>query len=277
MGVMIILKLLMVPTLIAAITLAGRRWGPAVAGWLAAFPVVSAPILLFMALEQGPAFAESAAVGTLTAVLAILVFGMAYAWVATRHAWPFSLAAGFGAYALAVTGLSHITPSLIVVAPIVLATLAVAPRLYPSTPFFAPASASAPARPANDIALRMLAGAVLVMSVTHFAAQMGPRLSGLLAMFPVMASVLAVFSHRDAGAAFAIRLMRGMVLGYYAFGTFCIVLTMALRSMGVATSFILALGAAVAVQALSHFALGPLRHAATPHPAHPKPIWSPSK
>ena len=41
---MLLLKLLLVPTLIALITLAGRRWGPAVAGWLARFPVLGGAV-----------------------------------------------------------------------------------------------------------------------------------------------------------------------------------------------------------------------------------------
>ena len=50
MSLVFILKLILVPALIAGVTLAGRRWGPAVAGWLSAFPVVAGPILLVMAL-----------------------------------------------------------------------------------------------------------------------------------------------------------------------------------------------------------------------------------
>ena len=132
----------------------------------------------------------------------------------------------------------------------VLAALMMAPRLYPEPPT---SSAAKPphARPANDIALRMLAGALLVMLVTHFAPLMGPSLSGVLAMFPVMASVLVVFSHRHVGASFAIQMLRGMVLGYYAFAAFCSVLAMALPTAGITPAFGLALAAAVLVQVLS--------------------------
>ena len=35
MSMIVMLKLTLVPALMAAVTLAGRRWGPAVAGWLA--------------------------------------------------------------------------------------------------------------------------------------------------------------------------------------------------------------------------------------------------
>ena len=250
MSVILILKLILVPALIAGITLAGRRWGPAVAGWLSAFPVVSGPILLFMALEQGPAFTATAATATLSAVLAILAFGIAYAWAATRHTWPISLITGLVAYAIAVAGLSLSTPSLPMFAPLVLAALVMAPRLYPKPPTSS-AAQPAHAKPVNDIALRMLAGALLVLLVTHFAPLMGPGLSGVLAMFPVMASVLVVFSHRHVGASFAIQMLRGMVLGYYAFAAFCIVLALTLPTAGIASAFVLALAAAVSVQVMS--------------------------
>lgn len=255
MSMIVMLKLTLVPALMAAVTLAGRRWGPAVAGWLAAFPVVSGPILLIMALEQGPVFTATAAVGTLSAVLAILVFGVAYAWAATRHAWPVSLIVGLLAYALAVAGLSLSPPTLSVFAPLVLAALVMAPRLYPVGPAAA-ATTPTHTKPINDIALRMLAGALLVLLVTHFATLMGPGLSGVLAMFPVMASVLVVFSHRHVGASFAIQMLRGMVLGYYAFAAFCIVLALTLPMAGITSAFVLALVAAVSIQAVSrHVAL----------------------
>ena len=43
-----------------------------------------------------------------------------------------------------------------------------------------------------------------------------------------MSTVLVAFSHRQSGADFAVRLLRGMVYNYYAFATFCLVLALAL-------------------------------------------------
>lgn len=82
----LILKLLLAPSLIALVTLAGRRWGPGVAGWLSAFPIVSGPILLAIALGQGGDFAAVAAANTLLAVLAILAFSVAYALLLPHRA-----------------------------------------------------------------------------------------------------------------------------------------------------------------------------------------------
>jgi len=57
MTAVLALKLTLVPLLIYLVTLAGRRWGPAVAGRLSAFPIVAGPTLLTLALEQGLPFA----------------------------------------------------------------------------------------------------------------------------------------------------------------------------------------------------------------------------
>jgi hypothetical protein len=247
MSMLLALKLALVPSLIGGVTLAGRRWGPSVAGWLSAFPVVAGPILLFITLEQGGAFATRAAAGTLSAVLAILAFGVSYAWSATRWSWGLSLIAGFVAYFGAVMGLRLWAPSLAVAAPAVFVALLAAPRFFPE----APAQAAAPSPSFNDIYLRMGAGAVLVLLVTHFSSRLGPQLSGVFAMFPVMSSVLVVFSHRHSGAWFAIKLLRGTVLGYHAFGVFCVVLSLSLPAMGTSLAFGAALVCAALVQWLS--------------------------
>jgi uncharacterized membrane protein (GlpM family) len=244
--VVLALKLFLVPSLIGGITLAGRRWGPGVAGWLSAFPVLAAPILLFLALEQGISFAAAAARGTLLAVLAILVFGISYSWTAVRFPWKFSLVVAFGCYACAVVCLLLWKPSVVVAAPVVLLALVIAGFVFPVLPVGAASGFRS-----NDLVWRMLAGAALVVFITQFSSRLGPFLSGLLAMFPVMLSVLAVFSHRDSGAASAIRLIQGAVLGYFAFAAFCLVLVLSLPTVGIGTSFGAALVCALVVQLAS--------------------------
>jgi hypothetical protein len=118
------------------------------------------------------------------------------------------------------------------------------PRLLPKVG----APAILPALSYSEIAVRMLAGVALLLVLTYFAAGLGPRLSGLLAMFPTLGTVLAVFSHRHAGAEFAIHLLRGMVLGLYAFVAFTIVLAWSLTSFHTGAAFVLAIVSALLVQ-----------------------------
>ena len=62
---MLVWKLVLTPALIAAASLAGRRWGHAVSGWLVGLPLTSGPVALFLALERGTTFAADASLGSL--------------------------------------------------------------------------------------------------------------------------------------------------------------------------------------------------------------------
>lgn len=241
-------KLLLVPMLIWGITLAGRRWGPAVGGWLSAFPILSAPILFIIAVQHGTAFAASAALSTLTAVIGNLTFGLFYAWSATRFTWGLCLLSGFAGYFLVIACLYFWTPSLYAAVPLVLAVLLIAPRLYPVSGL----ATESPSVPANDLFWRMGSSVLLVLFVTRLSSTLGPQLSGAFAMFPMMAPVLAVFPHRQSGAAYATRLLRGMVLGYYSFSVFCLALYLALPATGLGLAFLTALGGAALTQSISH-------------------------
>ncbi|WP_374580569.1 hypothetical protein [Pseudoduganella sp.] len=256
MNAILALKLFLVPSLIYAVTLAGRRWGPGVAGWLSAFPVVAGPILLAIALEQGAAFAAAAAEGTLMAVLAIIVFSLSYAWASARWNVARAMPAALAAWGLAVAGLQAVRPALPLAALLVVAALLLAPRLFPSLPAAAAAPGAQPlpaarARFGGDLPWRMLAGALLVMSVSAAAAGLGPRLSGFLAMFPVMGTVLVGFTHVQSGRASAVQLLRGTMLGYFAFAAFCLSIALLLRAQPVPVSFGAAFVFALTIQLLA--------------------------
>lgn len=251
MNSVLALKLFLVPSLIYVVTLAGRRWGPAVAGWLSAFPIVAGPILLAISLEQGAAFAAAAAEGTLMAVLATIVFSVAYAWASGRLGVAGAMPLALGAWALTVTGLQLLPLPLPLAALAVVAALLAAPRLFPALDGDAAApQAQAGARRVGDLPWRMLAGAVLVMSVSAAASGLGPRLSGFFAMFPVMGTVLVGFTHVQVGRNHAVLLLRGMMLGYFAFAAFCIAIALLLRAQPVAVSFFAAFVFALTIQLL---------------------------
>lgn len=237
------LKLLLVPSLIYGVTLAGRRWGPIVAGWLSAFPIVSGPILLAVTLEQGSDFGATAAEGTLLAVVAILVFSLGYAWASSRFGVFGSMMSALAVYALAVAGLQSLHLSVTECFATVIVALLVAPKCFPHVP-----AQPATSQSLGDLPWRMLAAAALVLFVTLTAVRLGARLSGFLAMFPVMSTVLVGFSHRHSGRAFAVALLRGMVFGYFAFATFCLIVSVLLRDQPVAAAFSVALLCALIVQ-----------------------------
>jgi hypothetical protein len=238
------LKLFLVPAFLLLISLAGRRWGPEVAGWLAGFPVLTGPILFLLALEHGPGFTAAAATVSLSAVFAAVAFILTYARVCARRSPGISLLAGLGIWFCAALLLTRLPLTNFVSLGIALLTLAIAPKLFPRV--------SAPILTATlpkwELPLRMLAGAAVALTVTSLAAAIGPSWSGMFAVFPVITIVLAVFSHRTSGPAFTTILLRAMIWGLYALTSFCLALAVLLPQQGVTVSFVAAIAVAIAVQ-----------------------------
>ncbi len=77
-----ILKLFLAPVILGGASLAGRRWGPAVSGWLVGLPLTSGPVIFFLALSHGATFAASAISGTLSGGFSLVAFCLVYAWLA---------------------------------------------------------------------------------------------------------------------------------------------------------------------------------------------------
>jgi uncharacterized membrane protein (GlpM family) len=238
------LKLLLVPAFLLLISLAGRRWGPEVAGWLAGFPALTGPILFLLALEYGPEFAAAATTVSLSAVFGAVAYILTYARLCARSSPGLSLLAGLASWCCVALLLPQLPLSNFISLCIALLTLAIAPKLFPrvSVPVLTSTL------PKWELPLRMLAGAAVTLAVTTLAAAIGPAWSGMFAVFPVLAIVLSVFSHRASGPAFATTLLKSMIWGLYAFTSFCITLAVLLPQQGVTVSFIAATAVAIAVQ-----------------------------
>ncbi len=84
---MLLLKLMLAPLLVALATLVARKWGPKAGGIFIGFPLATGPIFLFLAIEQGPVFAERATVGILLGLVGLAGFAWIYAITSRRVGW----------------------------------------------------------------------------------------------------------------------------------------------------------------------------------------------
>lgn len=221
---MLALKLTVVPLFLLVVSMSGKWWGPSIAGWLAGLPVVAGPILFILVLAHGPSFGARAATLSLSAILASEAFNFAYAWTCRSRSWPEALAVGLFAWFISACGLSMLPASPIWAAAAALAAVCFGQLFLPRS------SAVVPGAPLtrSDLIGRMIAGAVLTLSVTSVSGWVGPAWSGLLAVFPLLGIVLSVSSHRAHGPSFVISLLRGMVLGRFSFAAFCLLLSFSL-------------------------------------------------
>jgi hypothetical protein len=241
-------KIVLAPAFVMGASLAVRRYGARIGGLVGGLPAVAGPILLVYALDHGRAFAAEAAAGTLLGLVSLLAFIVTYAHLASRVGWGLSLIFGWGSFFAMTVALSTVTlgvdPALAVVLVAVALTLLALPRAREERP-------SQARLPAWDLPLRALSAMALVLALTALAGQLGAKLSGLLAPFPVIASVLAVFTHAQHGEQDLLRIMRGFVMGLVAYALFCFVLSVSLESLGIAEAFLLATAAALATQAVA--------------------------
>lgn len=241
------LKLVLTPALVGAASLAGRRWGSAVGGWLIGIPFTSGPIAFFLALDPGPDFAARAAAGVMAGAISQAAFCVAYAWTAQRWGWTVSLiaaAAGFVAITIVLNAVALPTAGFFVV---IIVVIVVSLFLMPQP---APTRAEPIEFPAWDLPARMLVATAFVVVLTAVAPLLGARLAGLLAPFPLYGSVLAAFAHRIQGAGPAVGVVGGLLLGLFAFSSFFLVLSL-LLTRGVALAFACAIVVALVVHGAS--------------------------
>lgn len=241
------LKLILTPTLIAAVSLAGRRWGPGVSGWLVGLPLTSGPVALFLALEQGPAFAANAAKGILAGGISIAAFCLAFGYLSVRWGWQLTTLVSWLIFLACTWALRQVTLALGLLVLAIAAALALALVLLPDRPG---PSVSVPS-PWWNIPARVVLATAFVLALTGLAPVLAPHLSGLLAPFPIFASILAAFTLRLYGPGAVAHLLRGIVLGLFAFVGFFLVVAMLIQAAGIGAAFVTAAVVALVVQGAS--------------------------
>jgi multidrug transporter EmrE-like cation transporter len=251
--ILLAVKVVLAPSFVVGASLVARRFGLRVGGLVGGLPVVAGPILLAYAIAHGRAFAATAAAGTLLGLVSLIAFVVVYARLAGRTSWWLSMLAGWVAFAAVTAVFTAATPPAGVA--LALAGVAIAAGLTAL-----PRAGNDPqlqARPPSwDLPMRAACALALVLTLTAIAGWLGPQLSGLLAPFPIIATVLATFTHAQRGTDDLLRMQRGMLGGFGAFALFCFTLALALRSVDTGAAFALATALALLTQAVALMLVG---------------------
>lgn len=244
--IVLAVKALLAPSFVMGASVVARRFGPWVGGAVGGLPVVAGPILLAYALAHGREFAQHAAAGTLLGLLSLTAFVVVYGRLASRAPWFACMLCGWLAFAIGTLVLDGVAVPAGVALALACVGFAVGLLLLPDAAGDWTVIASPPVW---DLPVRAACALALVLALTTASGWLGPQLSGLLAPFPVITTVLATFTHTQRGAGDTVRLLRGMLSGFVAFALFCFTLTISLRASGVAAAFLFATAAALVGQA----------------------------
>lgn len=245
---LLLLKLFLAPLLVVAATLAGRTWGPGVAGILVGQPVVAGPILFITYLQHDTGFASDAAASSLLGVASLAVFALVFAHAARRFGWVATLATGWTAVLVTDAALSLVHLAVLAVFAVTLAAIGAAIICMPRPDQERRGERATPS-PSWDLPGRAVATGVLVLTVTTASSWLGPHWTGLLAPFPVAISVVAAFVHAQHGHREAARTLTGALMGLVSLSAFCLSVSVLVRPIG-GTAFLAGTAVAVAAQLL---------------------------
>jgi hypothetical protein len=243
--VLLLFKIAIPPVLVAGMSLAARRYGPAFGGLILGLPWMTGPVLFFLALDKGEAFAIKACTGVELAVAGISAFLLAFGVLSRVAPWWLCLMAAVSAYLATAFVTQDIQTSLPIAAAAAAALLLLTYTLLPRPK--GPPKPMAP--PAWDIAARMAATFVLVAGIITGADLLGPQRSGILASFPVIVTVIGSFTQAQSGSDAVLRVFRGVSLSLLSFAAFFLVLGHALPVLQMPVAFALSAATALSISA----------------------------
>lgn len=201
------LKLLLSPTLVGTATWIQQRWGHIVGGRIIGLPLTTGPFLIIVAIQEGRTYTASAAHGIVAGQLALAFFTFIYA-ISVRHLlWWQSLGLATIVELTTTFVLTHFTPNLLLLIPLILLIIGLALYFWPKSQEFEPVVA----HPRWELPARIITAVIIIVTLSGLAQLLGPVMAGALATYPVIISVLGAFTQRRYGPEGTIVTLRGLM------------------------------------------------------------------
>lgn len=240
-----VFKIAVPPVLVAAMSLIARRFGATVGGLIMGLPWMTGPVLYFLALGKGDAFAVAACTGIQLGVLCIAGYILGFYLGSRLGHWTLGLATatiGFLGVALLVREIDlPLWGAGLAGTAALLAVRALLPE--PRGPV------TTGALPRWDIPARMAVTFALVAGIMTTADQLGPTLSGIVSTFPVILTVIGSFTFHQWGLEALLRVLRGISISLIGFVIFFLVVGYGLPVVGLEPAFLTAALAGIAFSA----------------------------
>jgi hypothetical protein len=219
-----------------------ERSGPVIGALVATLPISAGPSYVFLALDHDAAFIAEGALASLPINAATIFLGLTYVLLAQRHSALFSWACAAAVWIALAVVVRMVHWSLIGG----LAVNAIAFGIcIPLLARFRHVKMPLITRRWYDIPLRASLVATLVATVVTLSGWVGPSISGMLALFPVVFSSMMLILHPRIGGPATAAVVANSGWGLLGFGAGIAVLHVAALRFGSAIALILALVTAV--------------------------------
>jgi hypothetical protein len=236
------LKMAVTAGFVVAASMVAERAGPAIGAMIATLPIAAAPAYIFLALDHDAEFIARSALGSLSANAVTGIFALSYVMLAQRQRLVVSLAAALGLWFMLAFALSRIAWTL---ASVVAFNILVFAICIPLAMRFCHAPMPPMTRRWFDVVFRAVMVACLVAIVVGTSTRIGPAVTGLLAVFPiVLTSLILIFQPRVGGPATAALIANG-IWGLAGFSSALVVLYVAAIPLGSWTAYALSLATSI--------------------------------
>jgi hypothetical protein len=235
---MLAAKMAATAAVVVAASLIAERVGALIGALVATLPVASGPAYILLALDHDARFIADSTVTSLAVHAPTGLFCTAYVFAAQRWPAPVGTGLAMAAWVGGVLAVRAIDWSL---AGVLILNAATYGLCIPLVQRFAHARVPAIKRQWFDVPLRAALVAVLVSAVVLAGAHVGPRLTGILAVFPVVLMSLTLILHPRIGGQAAAAVIANTMWGLIGFGLCILALHLAVVPLGTPAALVVAL------------------------------------
>jgi hypothetical protein len=250
----LLLKMAVTAAFVIVATKAAERVGALVGAMIATLPIAAGPSYVFLAFEHDSAFIADSALGSLVVNASTGIMALVYAALAQRRSLAVSLGLALTVW-FALAAVVRVVPWTTVGAiAFNVAVFVVCIRLADR---FAHVRMPPVRQRWYDVPLRAVLVGLLVTAVVELSDRLGPTMTGILAVYPIVLSSLMLILHPRIGGPATAAVIAHTISGLVGFSLCCLAAHLLVVPLGRP----LGLSVALAVSIAANLAIGLVRRA----------------
>jgi hypothetical protein len=241
--VMLALRMVVAATFVVSASFIAERSGPVIGALVATLPISAGPAYVFLAIDHDAAFIAQGALASLSINAATIFLSLTYVLLAQRHGVLLSCGAAIAAWTVFAFIVRMTEWSLVGCLAVNAVAFAVCVPLLER--FRHVKKMPLITRRWYDIPLRASLVAILVATVVSLSSRVGPTISGIMALFPIVFTSMMLILHPRIGGPATAAVIANGVWGLMGFGLAIAVLHVGAARFGSAIGLSLALATCV--------------------------------
>jgi len=238
----LLLRMAIAAAFVVSASVITERSGPVIGALVATLPVSAGPSYVFLAIDHDAAFIAQGALSSLPVNAATIFMALTYVVLAQRHSLLVSCGSAFAVWIAIASVIRMFDWSLTAGLAVNLIAFGIC---IPLLAGYRDVKMPLVTRRWYDVPMRASLVATLVAIVVSTSGWVGPRISGIIALYPVVFSSIMLILHPRIGGRPTAAVLANSAWGLLGFGMAIAVLHVAVVSFGSAVGLSVALGTCI--------------------------------